>query len=121
MLKKKTIKEMPKEYRKPQTFEKISFDHPALKGKNHYANEILIKEYLAEQLLIWAKIDGICLDTVSDKVDMPIRKVLALFRGSVGSIDFYELLHAITKFGYDVRICVRPIAEFKSGKILVEV
>jgi len=70
-------------------------------------HEIGIKLNLAKQLVDWMMQDGLTLEELSAKTRLSIEKVDALMNGNAKKVQLYELLFALTQFGYQALICFR--------------
>jgi hypothetical protein len=57
---------------------------------------------------------------LAEKIQFPIKETLALYTGDLKKINTFRLLHAITQFGYDIHVCMRPTMDYVPGRIYWE-
>lgn len=86
----------------------------------HQYHEICMKLNLAKQLVDWMIQDGLSLDELSEKTHLSIDKLNAILHGNAKKVQFYELLVALTKFGYQAQICFRRTQHQFPGSIELE-
>lgn len=57
---------------------------------------------------------------LSEKLQLPIKETLAIYKGDLQKLSTYRLLHALTRFGYDVCVCTRPHKDYSPGAVYFE-
>ena len=58
--------------------------------------------------------------SLSEKTQLPLKETLAIYKGDLKKLSTYMLLHALTQFGYDINICMRPREAYTPGSIYFE-
>lgn len=88
------------------------------KKKRNNKEESRLKSYYAELLIDCIADEGISYQLASHQMDMPLGVLHELSKGNVGRVSLYELLSAITKFGYQARICMLPTQHKGPGTVV---
>jgi hypothetical protein len=57
---------------------------------------------------------------LSEKIQIPLKDTLALYKGDLKKISAFRLLHAIAQFGYDIHVCMRPTVGYVPGEVCLE-
>ena len=78
------------------------------KKKRNNKAETMLKNYYANDLIDCIAKERISYEVASHQINMPLDILIELSKGNVGRVSLYELLSAITKFGYQARICMLP-------------
>lgn len=58
--------------------------------------------------------------SLSNKTQLPLKETLAIYKGDLKRLSTYMLLHALSQFGYDINICMRPRESYTPGSIYFE-
>ena len=78
------------------------------KKKRNNKAETMLKNFYANELIDCIARERISFEVASHQINMPLDILIELSKGNVGRVSLYELLSAITKFGYQARICMLP-------------
>ena len=57
---------------------------------------------------------------LSQKVKLPIKEIQALCKADLKRISSFMLMQAITQFGYDIHVCMRPKIGYQPGEVIFE-
>lgn len=57
---------------------------------------------------------------LSEKIKLPIKETQALCKADLKKVSSFMLMQAITQFGYDIYVCMRPTLEYKPGDTIFE-
>lgn len=104
---------------KPRQDAKQDAKQEPKQGLQHH-REASIKLVMAKQLMDWMIQDELDLEELSEKTLLPLDKLSYLLGGNLGKLHFYELLTALTQFGYQAYICLRPTQNSMPGHIELE-
>lgn len=88
------------------------------KKKRNNKAETMLKNFYANDLIDCIARERISYEVASHQINMPLDILIELSKGNVGRVSLYELLSAITKFGYQARICMLPTNHKVPGAVV---
>ena len=88
------------------------------KKKRNNKAENMLKNFYANDLIDCIARERISYEVASHQINMPLDILIELSKGNVGRVSLYELLSAITKFGYQARICMLPTNHKVPGAVV---
>jgi hypothetical protein len=95
----------------PIDMNELAINKKELKFKAHIFDE------LHRKMAIDQMTDPILL---SQKVKLPIKEIQALCKADLKRISSFMLMQAITQFGYDIHVCMRPKIGYQPGEVIFE-
>ena len=80
--------------------------------------EARLKTFYAEELMNSIAREDLSYSLASYKTNISVEKLFELSKSNISRVSLYELLRALTTFGYDARICLRPTSQHLPGDVI---